>query len=253
MASPHRRPSRLSRATTALALTAALAGSASAQTYDARADFSTTSNPNGVWSYGYASALGAGATPAAVTLYTTAVTGPTALHGWAATFCGDNTPGVYKNTGASTIFYGAGNTGNVGAGQLSLHPGCGNQFSVLRFTAPTTGFTPGSYDLAASFRGADIGYRSVRLFQNGTQLFETFLSSGATDAYAGTRTLAAGDVVDLVVGTEGSYTFDMVEANLTISAAQVPTSPVPEPGTWALLATGLTAIGLVGRRRAQRA
>ena len=42
------------RHTAALALASLLAAPAAAQTWDARADYGTTTNPNGVWTYGYA-------------------------------------------------------------------------------------------------------------------------------------------------------------------------------------------------------
>lgn len=244
----HRRSLRLAQATAALALTTLLAAPAAAQTWDARADYSTTSNPNGVWTYGYATALGSAGTPAALTTYTTPQTYPSNLHTWYTPgMCGDNTPAVYKNLSASGYVAGS---ANIGAGQLALHPGCRNEFSVLRFTAPAAGFTPGNFDVAATFRSGDVGAKSVALFRNGSLLFEDILSGGESSNYASLLGLVAGDVIDLMVGAEGDYRFDTLEANLVISAATpVPTSPVPEPGTWALLATGLAAIALVGRRR----
>ncbi|GLC26714.1 PEP-CTERM sorting domain-containing protein [Roseisolibacter agri] len=234
-------------AASALALTGLLAAPAAAQTWDARADFSPTTNPNGAWTYGYATAVGTPGAPAAVTVHTS--TSTTAdVHSWFTSgLCGDNTPAVAKNLGATAFTYGG--SGNIGAGELVLHPGCSNQYSVVRFTAPAAGFTPGAYDLMASFRGADIGYRTIGLYLNGSALFEDFLNGGATASWTGARVLAAGDVVDLVVGAAGDYRFDQTGANLTISAVSAPVSAVPEPGTWALLATGLVAVGSIARRR----
>lgn len=237
-----------SRRALTLALLGTLASPAAAQTWDARADYSTTANPNGVWTYGYAATTGTAGAPAALTAHTNSSLG-SGLHAWFTSgLCGDNTPAVVKNLGATTFTYGG--SGNIGAGQLALHPGCNGQFAVVRFTAPGAGFTPGAYGLAASFRGADVGYRTIGVYHNGTALFDDFLSGGALASHASTRTLAAGDVIDLVVGAAGDYRWDQTEANLTVRAvAAAPVSAVPEPGTWALLATGLVGVGAAARRR----
>ena len=230
-----------------LALLGALASPAAAQTWDARADYGTTTNPNGAWTYGFAATAGSAGAPAAVTAHTSTNLGAD-VHSWYTSgLCGDNTPAVAKNLGATTFTYGG--SGNIGAGELVVHPGCSNQFAVVRFTAPAAGFTPGAYDLTASFRGADIGYRTIGVYLNGTALFEDFLNGGASASYAGARTLAAGDVVDLVVGAAGDYRYDQTGANLTISAVTAPVSAVPEPGTWALLASGLVGVAAAARRR----
>src|SRR5687768_6803129 len=100
----------------ALALAGLLATPAAAQTWDARADYGTTTNPNGVWTYGYAATAGAPGAPAAVTAHTS-TSHSSDIHSWYTSgLCGDNTPAVAKNLGTTTFTYG---TGNIGAGQLA--------------------------------------------------------------------------------------------------------------------------------------
>lgn len=93
-------------------------------TYDATADFSSLNNPNGVWSSGYTISLGS-----SFVLYDQ-FTSSSDIHAWtSSTASGVN---FEKNMGTTTQF-------GIQPGQISLHPGAANEFSVLRFTVPTAG------------------------------------------------------------------------------------------------------------------
>jgi hypothetical protein len=58
---------------------------------------------------------------------------------------------------------------------------------------------------------------------------------------------AAGDQVEVDVGSNGSYYYDHLNLNVELSAAAA--NPVPEPETYALMLAGLAAIGFAVRRR----
>src|SRR5688572_15709835 len=88
-----------------------------AQTFDAADDFSIANNPNGVWSSGYTDTLGS-----TLNLYTQFVDSGGFLLWQSPTFGRD--PNFAKNTTGGDAF----GTAN---GQVSLHPGPGNQYSVL--------------------------------------------------------------------------------------------------------------------------
>jgi len=118
-----------------------IAMTSNARVYDVAADFSTNSNPNGVWSYGYSTTLA----------------GPVTLHNERGNLAGLDywrtdiwlgVPGVYFNPGHSTV---TNNTLVLGPRQLSFHPGPNGEFCLIRFTAPTNG----QYQVSGVFTGVD--------------------------------------------------------------------------------------------------
>jgi hypothetical protein len=222
----------------AVAVCAAALWSASvAHAADYAGDFSITNgNPNGQWTYGYATSL----TPGYALVPYTATGSSSGYESWLGNIGGDGTPVVSHNTNASTF-----NSGSVSvpAGAAALHPGPGNQLSVARFTAPAAG----TYDLAATFTGYDIVGTStdVHILHNGTSLFSSsVLGYLATASHAQPLTLAAGDTVDFAVGTfNGSYAFDTT--GLAASVA------VPEPSLAVAAFATSAAFGVARRRRPQ--
>ncbi|RYY12318.1 MAG: hypothetical protein EON55_12550, partial [Alphaproteobacteria bacterium] len=101
-----------------------------AAVYDAVADFSTASTPNGVWSYGYGTAGVGGLSFTAFTTANSSFGSPA----W-------NLPGLPLVGQAYT-----GGTVAVPASDLWLHPGNADDLSaIVRFTAPVSGV----YDLSA--------------------------------------------------------------------------------------------------------
>ncbi|MBS0191321.1 MAG: hypothetical protein U0573_09665 [Phycisphaerales bacterium] len=211
--------------------------SAQAAFYSAAADFSPTNNSNGVWSFGQFNSLGA----------------PFILHGangtssygfdyWSAS-PGFSLPGVLHNATASSIHYG---TAIYNPGQLVLHPGASNEYSVVRFTAPVTGL----YSFQASFIGADfVGPTTSNavLLHNGVSLFganvigyQTVVSSGMM-----LMSLTAGDTLDAAVGfgPNGTYYGDSTGLDFTVES-------VPSPGADCLLGLALVCTGSRRRRDA---
>jgi hypothetical protein len=228
-------------------------------------DATDTQNPNPVvpqWSYGYrATAGGTG-----LTLFTAAdhiVNGTVEGFADAAGGCCGPLPSVGVNTGPAAAFP----AGTIATGEMLLHPdgnAAGNfadeAKSVVRFTASTAG----QYAVTALFEDTDdccgVGTPNgannspgvdVHVVVNGTSIFDDAISreAGANDPAnlptftsfsAPSVTLAAGDVVDFVVGTNGQLFGDATRFNATLDL-------IPEPSGLALLALG--GMGLAARRR----
>ncbi|MGA3172117.1 MAG: hypothetical protein ABSE62_14010 [Chthoniobacteraceae bacterium] len=186
--------------------------------HDAFADFSTTQNPNGVWTYGWSGNL---AGP--VTIYTGSYTNA----------------GTYTWTDDSILFAGDPNVGYVPvgdtetglpAGTLGIAPGPGNQFSHCIFTATT----PGTYEVQYSFTATSYGVPKAYILNNGSVLASNYLTHGV--AWSGSLTsltLAAGDTLDAVmgVGTDNSFIDDaeFFSFTVTLTGTSAPPPPPPPP------------------------
>lgn len=220
---------------------------AAAQTYDAAGDFSATSNPNGVWSYGYENTLGG-----TFNLYT-AQFAPTAnIAGWNNNISA-SVPLVIKNFGATPDSSFADIV--LQPGQLAFHPGPQDQFSVVRFTAAQDGL----FSLASGFVPVttDGTTTDVHVLENGLSLFDgnvsgTYLTPNGA-AYANTAlSLHAGDTLDFAVGygADGNYGSDATGISATLVAAPVPeASTTVSLGLMLALALGLGAVAVARRRK----
>jgi len=159
---------------------------ARSEVYDPTGTFSIFSgNPNGVWSYGWMDTAFSAFTPYVNAGFSSGVNPH--WYGWG----GDWTPGIWRND--------ANQTGAHQPGWLHLHPGNGNQGSVLRWTAPRTGHcrTEGQFLPGAS------GTMLVGVRHNTNWLWQ------ATNAGAFTCEVdvVKGDVLDFTVyGGYGSGT-----------------------------------------------
>lgn len=216
--------------------------------YDAAADFSIASNPNGVWSYGYTTTLGG--TPTLYTNSSTNVDGNSNFEGWVSNQGVGDTPLVVKNTATTEQ---RGGSVDLLAGELAFHPGPTGDQSVVRWTAPTAG----SININATFEGRDIygTTTDVHVLDNGTALFNgevTGFGSSSDQTTSLSILVHAGDTIDFVVGdgSDGNFFYDTTGLAATIQYAAAPT---PEPSGLVLSAIG--GIGLIGRRlrRAKRA
>src|SRR5688572_25609400 len=99
--------------------------------YDAAADFSPTSNPNGAWSFGFEY-------PTLGGLFTLESSSGSVmgLDYWASN-AGPTLPAAFHNPTSSTILYGG--SAVIEGDQLVLHPGQLGEYSIARFTAPAAG------------------------------------------------------------------------------------------------------------------
>jgi hypothetical protein len=179
-------------------------------TYDPVAEFSTTANPNGVWSYGE---LPPGA-PGFVA-YPTPRTLDVGLAGWTTgssspPYIGVNPAGAAEDDEITVA---------IPAGVLDMHPGPDGEYSDLRFTAPSAG----PLSVTFNFTGVDtVGTTTdVHVLHN-----EVSLADGSINAYGDTfgetvsaGTVAAGDTIDFTVGwgTNQDYQYDSTSLTATVT------------------------------------
>lgn len=209
-----------------------------AQTSDVAADFSSTDNPNGVWRYGWSSALG---TPFVLSTDHAVREG---VDTWRGDLAADGNPGAYHNATGSTILLSG--TGSIGPGQFALHPGPNGEYAIARYVAPEAG----SASIASSFTGEDIfgTTTDVHVLLNGTSVFDASISGfGPSSAvpFASLFDVSPGDTIDFAVGF-GNGNFNNDTTGLAATIALV---PVPEPSSLLLVELGLAALVLVARRR----
>jgi hypothetical protein len=199
-----------------VALLLSAPGIASAQLYDAAADFSLSSNPNGAWRYGFSETLGS-----AFLLDTANKSDPAGIvDAWLGNRWQDGNPVVSHNRTNTTV---ALSTVVWQPYQLIQHPGPSGEISVLRWTAPTSG----QYRIDAGFIGQDVvgTTTDVHVLLNDVSLFD-----GAVDGYqnatsfTSTRILSAGDRVDFAVGvgSDGSFGFDSTGVSARLTAVPAP-------------------------------
>lgn len=215
---------------------AAIASPSTASAYSAAGDFSVSSNPNGVWSYGYSSTLGS-----APVLYSSNTTsyGSIGIDGWLSGIDSDGSPYLLYNNTAKTVT----NANSVyQPGTLVLQSGQGNQYSVVQWTAPFSG----TFSLAATFSGlSSLGDSSdVHVLLDGTSIFDSNVDgTPSPTSYSGFKNLVMGDTIDFVSGTGGNGND---EDNTALVATIV---AVPEPSTAGLVVAGF---GCLLSRRLQK-
>ena len=220
---------RISAITTVLCLVVFALPSA-AVAYNVATDFSGSSNPNGVWSYGWSTSLGENLI---LDTYET-----NSLYGGLTAWLGMPGPGgnpyaspyvAYNGTATSIVI----SVNNVyQPGQLAMVPGFTNDYAVTRFTAPSGG----TFGIAATFSGlsrlGDAVY--VYVLHNGSPIFSSSVfGSPSPTSYSVTTNLAAGDTIDFVVAT-GTPSGNNYETTTLLNATITPATP-PCPnlvGTW---------------------
>jgi hypothetical protein len=223
------------------------------ETWDAAADFSPTSNPNGAWRYGYAGGL---TVPYAPFTLGAGFTVDPGVPGWGAGTW-DHLPGVFQNTTAQTVHIR--DTVTLPAGELALHPGVNGEYGVVRFVAPRDG----AYTVTAGFGGRDnqFGGTDAHVLAAGEEVFAAPITAASgADMAPTTVSLLAGESIDFAVGygSNGTYFNDTTALSATVTytgaAQSVSIQKVADtaegsstPGRFRVTRTGSTAQSLVVR------
>ncbi len=208
------------------------ANTSNTASFSAVGQFSTTSNPNGTWSYGYSTTLGG-----PFSLYT--IQGTTFFSnevGWFGPFPNCCSPGsplvVVTQAGPPQV--------------LDMLPGAGGQLSVVRWTAPTNG----GWDIVGEFFGTGATSVDVHVLRNSSPIFDRILNNSDVQSFSLTLKLAAGDTIDFAVGVgaDGSNSFDSTGFKAVIAPFSFTT--IDFPGATRTRAVGLNDHGdIVGDYR----
>ena len=213
-----------------VALLAALLASgvaARAQDYNLGRDFSATSNPGGVWTFGWKATLPGAFTP--VTFV-----GPGAADNGVRFYCWSIEqfvlPGFYyyplTNTATAVNAWGQG-VHPPGTVMYLAGEEAPQNFGVIRFTAPSSG----SYQVVVRVQhyldGNLAGDTDFHVHQNGTALLDQFLTPTEKTGYTNTLTLAAGDTLDFAVGRGADG--DLYSSGLEIEAVITPSGGGAQP------------------------
>jgi hypothetical protein len=225
-----------------LALAVGAARAAVAQ-YDPSAAFSATSNPNGVWSYGFEDVpIGSPFTLLPVPIPVTTSPGP-AIDSWQ--IAGFGTMGVFHNGTASTQTVATGTDNAIyQPGMLAMHPGPNDQFAMVQFSAPS----PGLYAIQGVFEGIDTSMLStdVYLLHNNVVVASGVVPAAylATDSLmSGPFFLNVGDTLAYAVGG-GPFHDTTALIDAQVSAA----TSIPEPSSFVLLAIACAGLAAWGWR-----
>ncbi len=156
-------------------------------------------------------------------------------------------------------------------GQLALHPGAGGEYAAVRWTCPEAG----ECEIRVAFRSiAERATTDVHVLHNREALHDGFINlrgAGPESAFSGTRRMASGDTLDVLVGFgNGDYGADTTAAAIRIRTASgevfdaadqfspsanpngpwtygfLAPGPVPDPGTLTLFAAAETVGGDAG-------
>lgn len=209
---------------------------------DFASGFSSSTNPNGDWRFGYTDTLGG----AFVLSTQTTTYGPAnEITAWSP--AGTFWPTVALNPTAAAVSFGVGNAVTLAAGEGLLHPGPTGAYGDVRVVMPTAVTAM----LDVQFRGIDaVGTTTdVHVLRNGVSLYAALINgAGNAQGFNATLTFAAGDVIDFAVGvgSNGDFVDDSTGFRATFSTAP---EPVPEPGTYVMLAAGLVGLALMRRAR----
>ncbi len=174
---------------------------------DVTKDFSTVANPNGAWTFGYS--LGDPTADAGgIVVFSTVSNATPNIPSWydpANVVLG--APSAWRNDSAATV-------SGIVPGEFAVHPGNAGEYAIVRWTAPAAGV----YSVTLQFKTGDTGDTNGLLLHKGVALVTE--GSTSTDAvHELDVTLAAGDHLDVAVGSKGDFLFDSTPVHFTIHSA----------------------------------
>jgi len=219
----------------------------SATLYDAAADFSATSNPTGVWAYGWSQTLGS-----AFNLDTAKnpdLLGVSGVVQWQGNQPpgADGNPSVFENTTGSTVQVGS---ITMQANSLAFHPGSGGQYSVVQFTAPSAG----DYLISATFQGDDsVGPTTtgVNVLVGGNSVFTSIIDgfgpSSAKSLGSTLVSLSQNETVDFTVVLNGKFDYDSTGLQASVTSVPEPTTMIA--GALLLLPFGASTLRILRKRQ----
>jgi len=191
------------------AVASAQVRSTSTPTYDAVKDFSTQSNPNGVWSYGYLTSWGA-----PLTLFawggTCDISG---ISWWFTSQCQGDTS-VFHNDTTKTVCW---SSVCEPTSYLGLNPA--GYLSVLRWTAPSSGRILMQVGFVGLDRGPTSTYAHVLLNSKRSFLKAPITSYQWPLSFDPKRfTVSAGDTIDFIIdwGKDGDFHSDSTGVEVKI-------------------------------------
>jgi hypothetical protein len=171
---------------------------------DLAGDFSTTSNPNGAWTFGYTPGV-PGAEAGTFVVFSTASEVAAGVTVWFdPTNAVLNAPGVGLNDSGAT-------TNGVAPGEVALHPGQAGEYAIARWTAPAAG----TYSVEVQFKEGDTGDTDGLLLHNDSVLV-TEASTSTSSMHQLSVVMAAGDRLEVAVGNKGDFLFDSTPVIFTI-------------------------------------
>lgn len=183
--------------------------------FNAAADFSADSNPNGLWSYGWSATAGG-----EFQIFTEKINDSSwpDLRKWNGK---EAEPSVRWNAGTEIILLNG--TLTIHSGQLALHPGARGEYSVVRWTAPRSGRfqIAGVFTGLSGYNGAPVTTTDVFVFHNQQSIFGSSVNlrnRGNESPFEMIRDVQVGDTVDFVVGCgNGRYEYDATGLNAVIT------------------------------------
>lgn len=165
---------------------------AKATTWDIQNDYSTTNNPNGVYSYGWKPGITGN-----FKLYDSTIVGGEGgcagvILSWynSATTAIDKIPVIGKNITQDKTCYG------IKPGEISLHPGRSGEFSTLRWTSPING----TINIKGYFAVGDVGIMSYFIRKNNSIDLYTKHYTYADGSFNINTEVSVGSTIDFLVG-----------------------------------------------------
>jgi hypothetical protein len=201
--------------------------------YAAAAEFSASSNPNGVWSYGHYGTPGDASTFTAYDVAENAAAiGIGGVTIWHYSLSGNWDPNVAYNTTGSAI---VAPWATYAPHTITLGPTNG---TVVRWTASAAG----TYDVSATFTDVSSGGGAAYVYGyvNSVQQFSATTSPATWTASA--LSVVAGHTIDFVAGPEGNGWAIPTRLDATITL-------VPEPSSIVLLVLGVLGLVCYARRK----